>query len=98
MRRAVIAAILALAPLSVGQAQEAASPGEPAADKAWLVRASRMEGAAGNVREAAQALQGAARSITAGGRVQAVAELSSAAAELDRRVSSAALAAEVLSR
>lgn len=62
----------------------------------WSLRTSRMEGAAGNVREAAAAFRGTAEEVAAAGRVRDVAVLRSQAAALHRRVVSASLAAKML--
>ena len=67
-----------------------------AAPDVWLVRTARMEGAAVNVKEAASALRLTAEDIAAAGRVQSVARLHSQADDLNRRVVSARLAADVL--
>ena len=62
----------------------------------WMIRTARMEGAAGNVRETAVKLRETAERVSASGRISAVAELIGDSEELNRRVHSAVLAAEVL--
>lgn len=62
----------------------------------WSLRTARMEGAAGNIREAAQALGSTASGIAEAGRVKDVAVLHSQAELLHRRVLSATLAAKLL--
>lgn len=62
----------------------------------WSMRTARMEGAAGNVREAAGALATTAEEIASGGRVRDVALLRSQASTLHQRVLSAGLAASLL--
>ncbi len=62
----------------------------------WIMRTSRMEGASVDVEEAAAALHETAARIEAGGRLDALAELLGDVRELNRRVVSASLAAEVL--
>jgi len=66
------------------------------ADMAWLVGTSRMEGAASNIKETSNAFQTTAQQILAQQRLTGLAELISDSEELNRRVVSAALAAEVL--
>jgi hypothetical protein len=62
----------------------------------WMIRTSRMEGAAGNVRETATKLRETAERLSSSGRVLGVAELVGDSEELNRRVQSAVLAAKVL--
>ena len=62
----------------------------------WMVRTARMEGAAGNVHETAVKLRETAERVAASGRISSVAELIGDSEELNRRVQSAVLAAEVL--
>lgn len=62
----------------------------------WSLRTSRMEGAAVNVREAAEALQATAEGIASTGRVKDVAVLRSQALALHQKVASASLAATML--
>ncbi len=69
-----------------------------AADSGWLVRTARMEGAAGNLEETAASVRETAAKIQASGRVSALAALHADADELNRRVISAQLAADVLDR
>lgn len=64
--------------------------------ESWQVRIARMEGASTNTRESAEALVESAQRIAAAGRLQDLSELVSDANELNRRVISARLAAEVL--
>lgn len=64
-------------------------------DTTWLVWTSRMEGASVNVEEAAQRLAITAQQMHQAGRVNALGLLVSDALELRRRMSSAALAAQV---
>lgn len=59
----------------------------------WNFRTARMEGAAGNVIEAAAALRATAEGVVAAGRVQDVAVLRSQADALHQKVVSASLAA-----
>ncbi len=68
---------------------------EPGGDR-WLLRTSRMEGAAVDVAEAAQAFGAAARSVGEDGYLHRLAELKARATVLNRQVASARLAAEVL--
>ena len=67
-----------------------------ASSQTWMVRTSRMEGAAVNVKEAAADLRATAEQVAASGRLTDVAVISSQAFELNRRVVSAGLAAKVL--
>jgi len=69
-----------------------------AEDTGWLVRTARMEGAAANIEETAATMKESAARIIASKRVNSVAELVSDAAELNRRVLAAGLAAEVLDK
>ena len=62
----------------------------------WSMRISRMEGAAGNVREEATALRQTAEGVASAERVKDVATLRSQAASLHKRVVSASLAAKML--
>ncbi len=62
----------------------------------WSLRTARMEGAAGNVREAAAALRETAAGIGSAGRLQDVAILHSQANRLNQRVVSASLASKML--
>ena len=64
----------------------------------WMVRTARMEGAAANIEETAAALKETAARISTAQRLSAVAELVSDAAELNRRVLAAGLAADVLDK
>ncbi|MDP6933059.1 MAG: hypothetical protein QGG40_09090 [Myxococcota bacterium] len=64
--------------------------------RSWQVRTARMEGAAANVRESASLLSRTASEIHESGRLAALAQLSSRALVLERRVQSAVLAAQVL--
>lgn len=87
MRVALLAALL-LGPSAL--AQEPADPGK------WLLRTSRMEGAAVDVAEAAQAVGAVARQVGADGYLHSLAALKAQAIVLNRQVASAHLAAEVL--
>lgn len=69
---------------------------EAARKDKWMVRVARMEGASVNVEEAAGALQQTAQGIADGGRLKALSALKADAAQLDRRIISARLAAEIL--
>ena len=62
----------------------------------WSLRTSRMEGAAVNVREAAEALRATADGIATLGRVKDVAVIHSQATLLHQKVVSASLAARLL--
>ena len=64
----------------------------------WMVRTARMEGAAANIEETAAALKETAARVHASQRLSGVAELVSDAAELNRRVLAAGLAADVLDK
>ncbi len=66
------------------------------ADDRWPVRTARMEGASVNIEEAAAQAEETAQSIADSGRLVRMVELLSDAAELNRRVVSAELAAGVL--
>lgn len=66
-------------------------------DQTWLIRTSRMEGAALNVREAAAELKTVTAAVADGGRLYDVARIHHLGFELNRRVVSAGLAAQVLS-
>jgi hypothetical protein len=88
VRRAALLGALLLAPGAL--AQEPTDPGR------WLLRTSRMEGAAVDVAEAAQAFGAAARSVGEDGYLHRLAELKARATVLNRQVASARLAAEVL--
>ena len=67
----------------------------PVAER-WLVRVARMEGASVNVEEAAGSLHQTASQIAASGRLSGLSALAADAAQLERRVISASLAANVL--
>lgn len=75
-----------------------AMAGDPADEAArqWTIHTARMEGAAVNVREAADAVAAEAQRVADSGRIQAAARLASQVSDLNRRVVSASLAAEVL--
>lgn len=88
MRRAALFGALLLAPAAL--AQEPTDPGR------WLLRTSRMEGAAVDVAEAAQAVSALARQVGADGYLHSLAALKAQATVLNRQVASARLAAEVL--
>lgn len=62
----------------------------------WMVRTARMEGAASDVQRQAAVVHEVAARIVASGRLQAMAELQSDVAELNRQVVSAQMAAQVL--
>jgi hypothetical protein len=64
----------------------------------WMVRTARMEGAAANIEETAAALKETAARVVASQRLGDMAELVSDAAELNRRVLAAGLAADVLDK
>lgn len=87
MKRGLLLLGLLLAPGALAQ--------EPAGDR-WLLRTSRMEGAAVDVAEAAQAFGAAARGVGEDGYLHSLAELKARATVLNRQVASARLAAEVL--
>lgn len=84
-------ALLLLAPRATAQ-----DDAEAARHDKWLVRVARMEGASVNIEEAAGDLQRTAREIADGGRLTALSALKADAAQLDRRIISARLAAEIL--
>ncbi len=94
----LLALALLPAPAAFGQTPSEGEAEEPLrleqAD--WLVRTARIEGAAGNVKEAASAVAETASGIAEGGRLDHLAELLGRANQLDRRIISARLAAEVL--
>ena len=71
---------------------------DPDARATWMLRVARMEGASVDVEEAARAVADTARGIAEAGRVQDVALLSGRARELERKVASAGLAADVLAQ
>lgn len=89
-RSALVVAVLGA--LALG----AAAFADEAADKQWTIRTARMEGAAVNVREASDEVGATARRIAESGRLHSLSELGSDMGELNRRVVSAKLAAEVL--
>ena len=62
----------------------------------WSLRNARMEGAAVSAREAAAAVQATAEEIARAGRVEDVATLHSQVSDLNRKVISARLAAQLL--
>lgn len=98
MRRpALLLAPLLVAPLLLAAPRATAQDDAEAArtDK-WRVRVARMEGASVNVEEAAGALHRTAQGIAEGGRLTGLSALKADAAQLDRRIISARLAAEVL--
>ena len=90
--------LLLTAASSSGHAEPAMGADPLQDQEAWLVRTARIEGAAGNVKEWAAAVQEAAGRIQAQGRLTGMPELVSRTDELNRRVVGAALAAEVLDR
>jgi hypothetical protein len=94
LSRLACAAVLGCAALPA----VAESPEEPSAPvpESWMVRVARMEGASVDVEEAAAALHGVASEIAATGRIHSVSSLSAHARELQRKVTSARLAARVL--
>ena len=96
-RRLVCLLTLLLVPTGVGAAGQGAS--EAFADeeaKRWAIRTARMEGAAVNIEEAAKALRDTADRVSSGERLVSLDELSSDVAQLNLRVVSAGLAAEIL--
>jgi hypothetical protein len=97
-RIAAIATLLALSP--VAGAQEPPPAVTVAIDEdtraTWMLRIARMEGATVDIEEAAAALAATAQSIADAGRVQDVALLSGQARQLQRKVTSAAMAASIL--
>jgi len=97
-RIASIATLLALSPAAVAQAPP---PAETVAideetRATWMVRIARMEGATVDIEEAAAAVSATAQSIADAGRVQDVALLSGRARQLQRKVTSASMAASIL--
>jgi hypothetical protein len=62
----------------------------------WMVQIARMEGASSDVQAAAEALTLTARRVAEGGRIAELPRLQAQARELNRKVSSAVLASEVL--
>ena len=62
----------------------------------WNLRTARVEGAAGNTREAAALVKATAQGIADAGRVRDVALLHSQTRALNQKVTSLALAAEQL--
>jgi hypothetical protein len=96
-RTAPLLAALFMLPLLLAAPRATAQDDAEAARKdKWMVRVARMEGASVNVEEAAGALQLTAQGIADGGRLKALSALKADAAQLDRRIISARLAAEVL--
>ena len=93
MVRASMALLLLLA--SSALAQEDAAP-STISKEAWAVRMARMEGASINVEEAARELGATATRISDSGRLQGLSELVADATQLNRRVVSLSLAAEVM--
>ena len=92
MRRSALALLFILLPVA-----RAGDVGvDEAAEEAWLLRSSRMEGASAGVTEAASALKEAANRVAMSGRLQALSELRGLGNQLNRQVASARLAAEVL--
>lgn len=83
--------LLLLAPRATAQ-----DDAEAARMDKWRVRVARMEGASVNIEEAASDLERTARQIADGGRLTALSALKADAAQLDRRIISARLAADVL--
>ncbi|MEL6342287.1 MAG: hypothetical protein AAFV53_04095 [Myxococcota bacterium] len=67
-------------------------------DTSWMVRTSRMQGAASDIQIAAASFQNTSRAMTEEGRLQGVALLFGKAQELDQKVTAARLAAEVLDK
>jgi len=65
-------------------------------DMDWLVRTSRLEGAASDIREHAAQLRETAAAIQSRGRLSSIAVLVSDAQQLNRRVVAGELAAGVL--
>ncbi len=65
-------------------------------DRTWMVRLARMEGAAVDAKSSAAALRKTAETIVDEGRLSRLVRLRANATELNRRVVSAQLAAEVL--
>ncbi len=76
----------------------AESPTAPAAPvpESWMVRVARMEGASVDVEAAAGRVAAVAGEIAATGRIHSMSRLSAEVAELQRKVTSAHLAARVL--
>lgn len=102
----MLAAAALAAAVLVGGSLALAQDGLPILDeedplsgrKAWLVRMARMEGAAGNVEESAAQLREITAEIGRSGELRGVAEVVGSGEELNRRVQSAVLAAEVLDK
>jgi len=88
---AVSAALLLAAPRATAQ-----DDADAARMQTWMVRVARMEGASVNIEEAAGALAQTAARVAAGGRLTALSGLQADAEQLERRIISARLAAEVL--
>ncbi len=63
---------------------------------AWTIGVLRVEGAAANVREAAEVLQAASGDVAHSGRIQQIARMRSAANSLHKKVISARMATDVL--
>lgn len=97
-RIASFVALLAASPVAVAQepAPSSASAIDDDTRATWMVRIARMEGATVDIEEAAAAVAATAQSIADAGRVQDVALLSGQARELQRKVISASMAANVL--
>jgi len=67
-------------------------------DKAWAIRAARIEGASEGMNTAASALEKRCASIQDAGRIQQVAALLGEAKALNQKVAAAQLASEVLDK
>lgn len=97
-RLVTLAALLAGSPGAL--AQEPPVPATSAIDEdtraTWMVRIARMEGATVDIEEAAATVAATAKAIAEAGRVQDVALLSGQARQLERKVISAGMAADVL--
>lgn len=89
--------ILLAALVGIAPAQES-QPSQALADPAWAVASSRILGAAGTVRDRAWNLHKTAQTAAQQGRVNRLSSIAADAAELDRAVASAVLAAETLER
>ncbi len=96
--RLTAAALLLFALPATGQEPAPAPADDATALEAtgWMVRVARMEGASVGVEDAATKVAATARAIADSGRIQSMSRLSAEVHELQRKATSARLAARVL--
>lgn len=92
-RLLLCAALVAVATPAVA---DSPAPSEEELASGWMVRVARMEGASADVEQAAAALHTVAAAVAESGRIHSVSQLSAHVYEVQRKVTSARLAARVL--